>query len=455
MMEESEMNFIVTPSTAFHDHASVGPTNYDKSIRSYTINFTTPADILPPISHLAQLVLASVFTVLYAVLFLLILVQLYLILYFKHRRLSYQSVFLFIYLFWAALRTTLFSFYFNDTSPLQAKNQKNIGSLARWLLFALPICLQFLTLSLLTLYLAKVVLKTRRISFDPITFRKYVVGSFAMVNIVFFAINMTSSFVCPEQDAHEKLVILRVVVNGLLFVVVGIVLCFCIIKITRAPSPTVLLEGQGATTKQGIVLCVLVVLLYVSRVIYNLIAVTVPHDLSSFGYGWINVSDEGEIKYKESADKKSLHSDIRDVEFITFGIVLIVWEVLPTFMFVWFFRVRRPNVGDMGPSAIASQSYDKKSYFFDNPRRYDSDEDLTNPQGQTRGNYNIPGVLSPSASSVNVNKSRSYGSISGMRSGSFQRSNSYSNIYIPGTTPPQLSAGSGYRPNTLVEQNEG
>ena len=30
-----------------------------------------------------------------------------------------------------------------------------------------------------------------------------------------------------------------------------------------------------------------------------------------------------------------------------------------------------------GPSAIASQSFDKRSYFFDNPRRYDSDEDLT------------------------------------------------------------------------------
>ena len=71
-------------------------------------------------------------------------------------------------------------------------------------------------------------------------------------------------------------------------------------------------------------------------------------------------------------------------------------------------------------------------------------------------NYNIPGVLSPSASSVNVNKARSYGSMSGTRSGSFQRSNSYSNIYIPGTTPPQLfSAGSGYQPSVLVEQNEG
>lgn len=72
-------------------------------------------------------------------------------------------------------------------------------------------------------------------------------------------------------------------------------------------------------------------------------------------------------------------------------------------------------------------------------------------------NYNIPGVLSPSPS-VNgtVRAARSYGSISGMRSGSFQRSNSNSNLYIPGTTPPQLfSAGSGYQPSTLVEQNEG
>lgn len=56
---------------------------------------------------------------------------------------------------------------------------------------------------------------------------------------------------------------------------------------------------------------------------------------------------QGEIKYREPTNSTSLHSDIRNVEFITFGIVLIVWEVLPTFMFVWFFRVRRPNVGDM------------------------------------------------------------------------------------------------------------
>lgn len=57
---------------------------------------------------------------------------------------------------------------------------------------------------------------------------------------------------------------------------------------------------------------------------------------------------QGEIKY-ETAKEGSIkvHEDIRDREFISFGVVLTVWEVLPTFMVVWFFRVRRPNVGDM------------------------------------------------------------------------------------------------------------
>ena len=69
--------------------------------------------------------------------------------------------------------------------------------------------------------------------------------------------------------------------------------------------------------------------------------------------------------------------------------------------------------------------------------------------------YDIPGVLSPSNSSgVNVGgrAARSFGS--GIRSGSFQRSSSASNLCIPGTTPPQLfTAGAGYQPNVLVEEH--
>lgn len=128
--------------------------NYSRSIMisAYTFtNSTNPATIVPAISHVVHLSLAIVFTTLFALLFLMIIVQLCLILYFGHRRLSYQSVFLFIYLIWAALRTTLFSFYFSDSVEADSSH-----AFTRWLLFALPIYLQFLTLSVLTVYLAKV-----------------------------------------------------------------------------------------------------------------------------------------------------------------------------------------------------------------------------------------------------------------------------------------------------------
>ena len=105
----------------------------------------------PAISHQAHLGLTVAFTTIYACVFLLIFVQLFLILYYKHRRLSGQSVFLFVCLIWSALRTTLFSFFFND-----CVTANSLHYFARWFLFAFPICLQFLTLALLTLYFAKV-----------------------------------------------------------------------------------------------------------------------------------------------------------------------------------------------------------------------------------------------------------------------------------------------------------
>lgn len=54
------------------------------------------------------------FVTLYVGLFVLAYTQLWLIFYYKHKRLSYQSVFLFLCLIWSGLRVTLFSFYFQN-----------------------------------------------------------------------------------------------------------------------------------------------------------------------------------------------------------------------------------------------------------------------------------------------------------------------------------------------------
>ena len=53
-----------------------------------------------------------------------------------------------------------------------------------------------------------------------------------------------------------------------------------------------LYTSQGTTLCQASIICIIIGFLYVSRAVYNIVAV-IPHGgLPTFGYGWINVSDE-------------------------------------------------------------------------------------------------------------------------------------------------------------------
>lgn len=50
---------------------------------------------------------------------------------------------------------------------------------------------------------------------------------------------------------------------------------------------------QGVTVCQAVVACVLMLILYTSRAVYNLIAVSKAQiNLPDFGYGWLDVSDQ-------------------------------------------------------------------------------------------------------------------------------------------------------------------
>lgn len=104
-----------------------------------------------------------------------------------------------------------------------------------------------------------------------------------------------------------------------------------------------------------------------------------------------------------------MRSTLGDAGYVVFGVVLFVWELLPTSLMVFFFRVRQPDldrVSQRAPSAIgvvrlgrfrdispfccvvcvrrvlqsgtglAGHGFSSRGYFFDNPRRYDSDDDL-------------------------------------------------------------------------------
>jgi len=412
----------------------------------------------PAVSTKVHLGLTITFTVLYGLLFLLIIWQLLLILYYKHRRLSYQTIFLFSCLLWAGLRTTLFSFYFNNCGL-----SNTLGPFMHWLLFAFPVYLQYNMLSVLVFYFFLVVIKVISPTKLNNKKKKSLIAIF-ISNVLFLAANISSSIfyaLNPKSGYQQTVTIIRVCVDYTIFLIAALVLCYCIIKMTRINSAKMFLEGQGVSFCQAIAVCTIIALLYITRALYNILAVS-PISIPTFGYGWINVSDQGEAGF----DGLIQHTT-RDYAFISFGIVLFVWELIPTFTTVWFFRVRQPD-GRITSSSIKSDSYHGKRYFFDNPNRYDSDDDLsvayTPPRSSgLQGSLpDIPNFGSPQINQGSVQNEQSsfrkivnsYGSVPPFGTSSYTpRGGSFASPNIgKGATPPPLLYGTQSNPYKPVTQ---
>jgi hypothetical protein len=110
-----------------------------------------PEPLVPALSTEVQLGLTVLYIVLYGLLFIIVFVQLWMIYCYKHRLLSYQTTFLFLCLFWSALRVELFSFYFRNSDLAN-----NLPCFWYWLLYCCPICLQFTTLCLMVAFFSQV-----------------------------------------------------------------------------------------------------------------------------------------------------------------------------------------------------------------------------------------------------------------------------------------------------------
>lgn len=95
-----------------------------------------------------------VVSVLVGILFLLVYVQLIMVICFGYKLLTYQTVLLFDILLWAALRLTLYSFYFYHCCKLVDKLDH--GSFFGWFLVSFPSCLQYFSLAVLVHYFGEV-----------------------------------------------------------------------------------------------------------------------------------------------------------------------------------------------------------------------------------------------------------------------------------------------------------
>ncbi|XP_041035837.1 integral membrane protein GPR137-like [Carcharodon carcharias] len=343
------------------------------------LSTVSPEPLQPAVPPSVTLGLTIVYTALYGLLFLLIYIQLWLVLHYRHKKFSYQTVFLFLCLLWAGLRTTLFSFYFRDTIKANT-----LDPFSFWLLYCFPVCLQFFTLSLMNMYFAQVVFKTKAKYFPEMAKKLLPIRLvFLVASLLFLMVNLTCALLVKIQHAETKnIVLVRVIINDSLFVVCAISLAACLYVIAKtSPSTSIYLESKGTSVYQTTAVGALVILLYASRACYNLVAVMrSPDSHDSFDYGWYNVSDQADLM-----------SNLGDKGYLVFGCILFFWELLPTALLVLFFRVRRPAQDLAGTGIINGQSFASRSYFFDNPRQFEGDD-----CPWTMGSQNEHGSLSSS-----------------------------------------------------------
>ena len=95
--------------------------------------------------------LTTFYFIAYCFIYLVVYIQLWMILFYHHKRCSFQTVFLYLCLFWSGLRATLFSFYI-----VESVSGTDLPMFFYWLLYCFPVCLQFFILCLLNLYFAQV-----------------------------------------------------------------------------------------------------------------------------------------------------------------------------------------------------------------------------------------------------------------------------------------------------------
>uniref|UniRef100_A0AAY4EJ82 G protein-coupled receptor 137Bb n=1 Tax=Denticeps clupeoides TaxID=299321 RepID=A0AAY4EJ82_9TELE len=278
-----------------------------------------------------RLGLTVVYTVFYSLLFAFVYAQLWLVLRYRHKRFSYQTAFLFLCLLWAALRAVLFSFYFRD-----CVTANTLGPFTFWLLYCCPVCLQFFTLSLMNLYCAQVFFKAKSKYFPELL--KYKVPLYLVfvgISLLFLLVNLVCALLVKTSDMQVKTIVLvRVTINDTLFVLCAVSLSVCLYKVAKMSLASIYLESKGTSVCQVTLIGVMVVLLYASRACYNLVvlALTDIENINSFDYDWYNVSDQADLR-----------STLGDAGYIVFGVILFVWELLPTSLVVYFFRVRKPT----------------------------------------------------------------------------------------------------------------
>ncbi|GAB1598406.1 integral membrane protein GPR137B-like isoform X1 [Argonauta hians] len=316
------LSSIGSPVNAGINHTTETVTTFDTSIPA--------ASLGPSLTPQIERILTAIFLTMFLILFMVVSVQLIMILWYKHKRCSYQSVLLLIILAWSTLRIILFSLYFTE---VYLTNQLPI--FITWLLYCLPVCLQFFTLCLITSFFTSAYLKGHKVNQTNTKIKSNVLLGIAAV--IFLVINITFVMLTLVAQRNKKPVQMeylyaRVIINDGLFLVTASFLIILFVKLSKVPISKRSLEARSISTCTVAGVSIFVLLMYGSRALYNSLAV-MPYltgHPTKFGYKWVDVSDQ--------ADMTNLS---KGRAYLSFTTVLTVWEIIPLIAVLIFFRVKR------------------------------------------------------------------------------------------------------------------
>lgn len=407
------------------------------------VDFPAPTSSIQPaiaVERPLHLGITISITGLVGVLFVAVYFQLFMVLFFGYKLLTYQTVLLFDILLWAALRLTLYSFYYYNCCELV----DHLPPFPDWLLVALPSALQFISLAVLVHFFGQSLYRvlerrqdTKYLEPPYGKMRKYrVVGWILWLSavLIFIVGNVTFSVLIRLcEGANQMLVIMRVVVLEGLFLIMGLTLAVCILMIFATRMGKDVLEAQGVHKCKPLLISILLILLFLSRATYNFVALS-ERTMEPYGYGWKG--------WTVVTDTQADNEFKGHYGYIVYFTVQVIWEVIPTYLIVFFFRVRVPSANTFNATAIVNDDRDNQKHFFDNPHRYDTESDeMLYGSLQRSSQMAIPSL--PSNTRARISPSRAgYGSTA--KNYHYSAPSKYSinstpqATYMPGTTPPPL-----------------
>ncbi|XP_069947535.1 G protein-coupled receptor 137Ba-like isoform X2 [Cherax quadricarinatus] len=252
---------------------------------------------------------------------------------------------------WAGLRVTLFSYYcyleHNNLQETIPELSRHVGAAVYFILFSLPVYLQFCVLCLLVSYFAQIVRSTED-RYQPTRWRTvsgHTIGVL-LANLVVFVTNLTCAILIKEAEHQmpaltdsvlpssklllDKLpgtipyvIYVRVIINGVMFIAMAAALAYLIVQVAKTAEVRLLLETEDMTQAGAGSVGILVVMLYLCRTVANILAL-VPN-----------------VNWVYDTDQVDLLSD-SEYGYYTFIGVQFLWEYLPTLASVIFFRVKKP-----------------------------------------------------------------------------------------------------------------